>query len=68
MKHPVAAERQYGGTFGSGAKTGAIALERPEVRKQPVRCRNGYRSLQVRVRRHERCLQAVSLIDHHLLQ
>ena len=59
------AERKHAGRALRGAQARAIALERPEVRQQPVRAGDRNGALHVRVRRHERRLEAVRLIDHH---
>ena len=51
-----------------GTESRAIALERPEVREQPVRPGDGDGPLQVRVRRHQRRLEARGLFHHRALQ
>ena len=55
--HRAGAEWQHGRRALGGAQSRAIALERPEMREQPVRRRDRNGALQVRVRRHERRLE-----------
>ena len=54
------AERQHGGAARGIGEPRAIAIERPEVREQPVGAAHRLRALEVRVRRQHRVGQCVS--------
>src|SRR5687767_6738119 len=57
------AERQYGHAVECLMQTRTVAVERPEMREQPMRHTDGLRAPQMRIRRHQHVQMRACLLE-----